>query len=373
MIVATADLVQEAVEMPARLQKVEKAAAIHDVSKVSQTGPGLHTRAAEPLSVRVRCIRYEAENINAYEVVDPEGHDLPEFTPGSHIDLLLVDGRIRQYSLCGSTDARKSYTFAVQREGDGRGGSKAIFEDVRPGHILKISRPRNLFPLSTSATHHLLLAGGIGITPILSMTRFLDGANASFELHYCTRSPTKTAFMDDLEPFIRAGRVHIHHDGGDPSQGPNFEHLLHGKHSGTHLYCCGPDGFMASVMRASSHWESSTVHFEHFVPPSPGLLASKVQAFSDLAERVEGSFQVVLARSGVTVDVASDKSIIEALREQGVAVHTSCEAGLCGACRTRYLEGEPEHRDYILNEEERSKDVLICCARAKSQRLVLDL
>ncbi len=330
------------------------------------------------LLVRVRSVVYQAEGINAYEVVDPDGGLLPAFEPGSHIDLYFRDRRVRQYSLCGDPRDRRRYVFAVQRDDAGRGGSKAIFERVNAGRILAISEPRNQFRLAAGASRHLLLAGGIGVTPMVSMIHHLARANQPFTLHYCTRSPERTAFRDELEPLRESGRVSIHHDGGDPRNGLDIEALLARHDEGTHLYYCGPSAFMEAVRRASAHWPVDCVHFEHFAPtPDDRLLSSGAAASESPAEEVTGSinvgFQVKLARSGRIFDVPDDKSIVEVLRQNGIAVETSCESGLCGTCRTRYLEGTPDHRDFFLDDETRSREILICCSRSHSRVLVLDL
>lgn len=333
------------------------------------------------LLVRVRSIAYLAENINAYEVVDPGGGELPGFSAGSHIDLYFRDGRIRQYSLCNAPAERRRYVFAVQRELGGRGGSRTIFERVHVGRILVISRPRNGFPLDPHAARHLFLAGGIGITPIISMIRALHAAGDRFLLHYCTRSRERTAFLDELQPLAAEGKVLFHHDGGDPARGLDLSTLLSAHEPGTHLYYCGPEGFMAAVAAAAAHWPARSVHFEHFSAPqreaaqhaemrTPGtgaLLSRDVEADVSLG------FQVKIASSGRVFDVPEDKSIVQVLRQNGIDVPTSCESGLCGTCRTRYLEGVPDHRDYVLGDSERQYEMMICCSRAKSPVLVLDL
>jgi len=325
------------------------------------------------LSVRVRSIVYQGDYINQYEVVDPDGGELPPFNAGDHIDLYFRDGRIRQYSLCNDPKERHRYIFAVLRDESGRGGSKAIFDLVHVGRILSISAPRSNFRLADNASRHLLLAGGIGVTPIMSMVRHLDNDGADYELHYCTRSPQQTAFQDELRELGASGRVHIHHDGGVPSRGLDIAGLLKVYQEGTHLYYCGPTGFMNAVKVASSHWPKGTVHFELFKVPE-GDSPVPDTLMSDDADGVIGvGFKLQLAKSGGEYVVPADKSIIEVLRENGVEVETSCEAGLCRTCITRVLEGDPDHKDYVLDEDEQREYMLICCSRAKSPHLVLDL
>ena len=329
------------------------------------------------LDVRVLSVRYEAEDINAYELVDPDGGELPPFTAGAHIDLHLRDGRIRQYSLANDPAERHRYVVGILRDSAGRGGSVAIFENVHPGRILTISTPRNHFPLAGGAQRHLLLAGGIGVTPMMAMLAQLERENADFLLHYCTRSPQRTAFRELLARPRVAGRVRYYHDGGDPRQGLDTAALLRERPDGTHLYYCGPPGFMTAVAAASAHWPKEAVHFEYFTPPAPASpvvitgAGTSGTAANAAADNPVG-FQVRLTSTGALYDVPNDKSIVEVLREQGIDVETSCESGLCGTCRTRYLEGEPEHHDYVLDDDERDEYVMICCARSKSPFLVLD-
>lgn len=332
------------------------------------------------LLVRVRSIIYQGEHINAYEVVNPEHRELPPFTAGSHIDLYFRDGRVRQYSLCNDPRERHRYVFAVQREPLGRGGSKAIFERVHVGRILTISGPRNNFPLAADANQHLFIAGGIGITPIMSMIHRLAADGAQFILHYCARTSGRTAFMEELRPLQQQGKVFFHHDGGDPSCGLNFAALLRVYEPGTHLYFCGPSGVMAAIKKVAAHWPAEMVHYEYFTPPTAGAQAGSVtgQGVRPLSpQEMEGvisvGFQVKIVSTGAIFDVPNDKSIAQVLREHGIQVPTSCESGLCGTCRTRYLEGIPDHRDYILDDEEKTRDMLICCSRSKTPLLVLDL
>lgn len=324
------------------------------------------------LQVRVRAITYLGEDINAYEVVPIDSQPLPGFTAGSHIDLYFRDGRVRQYSLCNDPRETHRYVFAVQREEEGRGGSKAIHQLVHAGRILNISRPRNNFPLREDAPHHVLIAGGIGVTPIASMVRRLLETGASFEVHYGARTREKLAFYDELIALNLDDRLHVYVDGGDPDKGMRLPEIVAGAAADAHFYCCGPAGLMKGVKLATTPRPSSCVHFEHFVAPGPA--PSVPNELMRGEERTIGvGFKITLARTGKTFDVPDDKSIVDVLRENNIEVQTSCESGLCGTCRTRYLAGEPEHHDYILDEEGRRHEVLICCARAKTPTLVLDL
>lgn len=315
------------------------------------------------LLLQVRSVTFEADDILRFDLVDPTGGDLPRFDAGAHVDIHVAEGLIRQYSLSGDPADRGRYEIAVLNEPSGRGGSKAMHESIRPGQIVTVSEPRNQFPLHADAGRHLLLAGGIGVTPMMAMITELDRRGAEWEMHLCTRSPEKTAFMDRLAPHIAEGLVHLHHDGGDPKQGLDIAGLLKPAPRGCHLYYCGPAGFMAAVADASAHWPKGTVHFEYFSAPA-----------ADAADRPDNiPFQVQLKRSGEIIDVPADKTIVEVLRGRGHYVDTSCEDGYCGTCLTPYSGGVPEHRDAVLDESDRARYVLICCARATVSPLILDI
>jgi tert-butyl alcohol monooxygenase/tert-amyl alcohol desaturase reductase len=324
------------------------------------------------LTVRVKSITYQGRYINQYEVVSLDAGELPPFEPGDHIDLYFRDGRIRQYSLCNDPAERHRYLFTVLREEEGRGGSKAIFDLVHVGRVLKISRPRSNFPLASEADRHLLVAGGIGITPIMSMLYSLAHRKADYFLYYCTRSPANTAFREELSNPLFEGRVKVHHDEGVPVRMLEFDRLLAQYSPGTHLYYCGPPGFMAAMAKASSHWPAGAVHYELFSLPS-GASSVPDDLMAGESNVIEVGYRIKLARSGVEFVVPPDKSIVNVLRENGIDVPTSCEAGLCQTCKTRYLEGEPEHRDYVLDDEAQKEFILVCCSRSKSPVLVLDL
>jgi ferredoxin-NADP reductase len=217
--------------------------------------------------LRIRSITYLAARINGYELVDPQERDLPGFTAGAHISVGLSEGLVRDFSLWNDPAERRRYCIAVLRELDGR-GSRQMHENVRVGDIVKGSMPRNNFPLAAAAERHLLIAGGIGITPIMAMIAELRRRRAQFRLHYCTRSPEETAFLDDLAVLAAQGRVQFHHDGGDPANGLDIAATLRECRPGTHLYYCGPAGMMAAAAAASTHWPAGTVHFEFFAGPS---------------------------------------------------------------------------------------------------------
>jgi ferredoxin-NADP reductase len=218
------------------------------------------------MQLRVRSVTYLAQRINGYELVDRDERHLPAFEAGAHISVRAGAGPIRDFSLWNDPAERARYCIAVLREPDGR-GSREWHESIRVGDIVEAAAPRNNFPLSFNAEHHLLIAGGIGITPIMAMIAELRRRRADFRLHYCTRSPAETAFRDDLAILAAQGRVQFHHDGGDPTKGLDITGTLRECRPGTHLYYCGPAGMMAAAEAASKHWPPGTVHCEYFAGP----------------------------------------------------------------------------------------------------------
>lgn len=314
------------------------------------------------LSLRLEAVRRQAEGIHAFELVRPEGGELPEVQAGAHVDVHLPGGLVRSYSLAGDPGDRRRWTLGVLREKAGRGGSAALHDRVKVGETLAVGLPRNAFALAEGARHSVLLGGGIGITPLKAMAHTLRERGESFELHYCARTPGHAAFLDELEALVPPGRLHLHFDQGDPARGLDITGLLQVPAGGTHLYYCGPAGFMQACADASAHWPAGTVHCEHFKPPAS--TASALPA---------GAFEVRLNRSGISVPVPPSQSIVQALEAAGQAVPTSCLSGLCGACKVGYLEGEVEHNDYILGDDEKAHCLTLCVSRARSPVLVLDL
>ncbi len=313
-------------------------------------------------TVRVSKITREAQDIASFELVDPRGLELPPFTAGAHLNVRIREGITRQYSLCNDPQERHRYVIAVLNEPAGRGGSRAMHERIAAGSVLWVSEPINRFPLAgREARSHLLLAGGIGITPMLAMIAELERRNSPWHMHYCTRSPERAAFLERLRPFIAAGKVELHHDGGDPSRGLDIARTLQNFEVGAHVYYCGPPGFMRAAKTGAGAWPPFNVHCEYFT------------AADEHTEAANTSFQVRIKKSGRVFDIPADRSIVAVLRDNGFDIQTDCEEGYCGTCITRYLEGEPEHRDTVLGEEERRRYAMICCARAKSPILVLDL
>jgi ferredoxin-NADP reductase len=318
--------------------------------------------------VKVRSIVNEALGVNTFELVDPHGRELPPFEAGAHIDVMVPGNFVRQYSLCNDPRDCFRYVIGVLKEENGRGGSKAMHNGVRAGELITISKPRNSFPLVEDADRHLLIAGGIGVTPMMAMLEKLKTTNANFTMHYCARSPDTMAFKDRLTEFVQKRQVVYHYDGGDPSKGLRLVDVLGKWEPGTHLYYCGPPGLMRAISRETAHWPAEALHCEYFTPQPVS------QAGADVAvPKTAGDFQVKIASSGAVYHVPSGKSIVDVLLDAGIECDTSCRAGLCGTCRTRYLEGTPEHHDFVLSEAERDEYVMICCARSISEILVLDM
>lgn len=323
------------------------------------------SRPATGLSLQVRQIRHEASGINSYELVDPDGAPLPPFTAGAHIDIHLANGTIRQYSLCNPPAERHRYVIAVLRDEKGRGGSKALHDTLHVQDIVTVSQPRNNFKLVPGAKKVILLAGGIGMTPLKSMAHALEATGVPFELHYCARNAGCVAFREQLDVHWDHGKLHFHFDHGDPARGLDIGALLSAPDADTHVFYCGPSGFMKACAEAASHWPAGTVHFEHFKAPEPQPSAAPASA--------PGSFMVKIASTGAMLEVPAERSIADVLEEAGVHVETSCQAGLCATCKIRYLEGEVDHRDYILGDDEHGQWLTACVSRATSGVLVLDL
>lgn len=320
------------------------------------------------LSLLVRQIRFEAVGVNSYELVDPAGHDLPPVTAGTHIDLLLGDGVVRQYSLCNDPAERHHYVIAVLLEGEGNGGSRRVHETLHVQDRVSVSLPRNNFALADGAGKHLLIGGGIGITPLKAMAHALAAAGADFNLHYCAKSPEHAAFRGEIMKLGGDGRVAFHYDGGNPADGLDIAGLLRTPDAGTHVYYCGPPGFMAACAAAAAHWPAGTVHCEHFKAPvaTPGLAADQATNGAETAS-------VEIASTGLRLAIPPGVAVVDVLHEAGIMVDTSCVSGLCGSCRVRYLSGEVDHQDYILSEDDRAEYLTTCVSRPKGGVLVLDL
>jgi tetrachlorobenzoquinone reductase len=320
-----------------------------------------------PFDVRVKAITWEASGIFSIElrpIVESEGgRDLPPFTAGAHVDLHLPTGIVRSYSLLNVQSERHRYVIGVQRDRASRGGSAWVHDKLRVGDLIKISGPRNNFPLAEDAPRSILIAGGIGITPILGMVRQLDALGRSWQLHYCTRTRAGTAFVAEIEALAANGRGSAQFNFDEEPGGAMLDlvALAAAAPKNAHLYCCGPLPMLAAFEAATADWPREQVHVEYFTAKE--------------APAVTGGFTVVLAKSGREIQVAPGVSIINALFRAGVNHPSSCLEGVCGACETPVLEGIPDHRDLVLTESEQraNRTMMICCSGCKSERLVLDI
>lgn len=299
--------------------------------------------------------RAVAEEIAEFTLADPEGSALPPFAPGAHVTVETPGGAMRRYSLLNEGTAPAQYVIAVKREPASRGGSAAMHDRVEVGTRLRVLPPENDFPL-VPAERYLLIAAGIGITPILAMAWALRADNRPFRLIYCARDPALTAYSAEVEAMGGT----IHHDGGDPDAFYDFWDHFEKPDPAAHVYCCGPAPLMEEIRALSGHWPEGRVHFEDFAPV-------------EVVRHDDRAFAVTLARSGRVVPVPADRTILEALRDAGLRAVSSCESGTCGTCKTVLLAGQVDHRDMVLMEEERENRIMICISRAAEGDLVLDL
>lgn len=315
------------------------------------------------IEVIIRAMRLEAEGVLGLELVAADGASLPPFEAGAHIDLYLPNGLIRQYSLCNDPRERHRYRIAVLRDAASRGGSQAVHELLRIGQHLSIGAPRNLFALDEQAPRSLLLAGGIGITPLLSMAWRLHALGADFELHQCVRSGKLAAFAERLSSAPFAAHTHLHRDDGDAAQKLDLPALLAAEPAGSQLYVCGPNGFMEYVLETAraQGWAEERLHREYFAAPE--------------AESGGGAFTLRIASSGLELQVPEDRTALEVLEDAGFDIPVSCGQGICGTCLTRVVDGHPEHRDLFLSDEEKARNDQFtpCCSRSRSACLVVDL
>ncbi|WP_042698267.1 PDR/VanB family oxidoreductase [Azospirillum sp. B506] len=316
----------------------------------------------DTLMLTVARRRVEGNGVLLLDLVDRTGRPLPPFEAGAHVDLHLAPGLVRQYSLCGDPADRNRYQLGILRDPASRGGSVAAHEGLQEGTEVAVGLPRNLFPLATDAAHSLLIGGGIGITPMIAMAHTLTASGGSFELHYCGRSRDACAFLDELAAAAFRDRAALHLDDGPAGQRLDLPALLGSAAAGTHLYVCGPTGFMDWVIGEAIRL---------------GLPADRIhrEYFQAEAATAGGSFEVVAQRSGKSVRVAEDETIVQALGRIGIKVQMSCEQGVCGTCLCTVLEGTPDHRDVFLTDEEKADNdqILLCCSRARTDTLVLDI
>jgi ferredoxin-NADP reductase len=331
------------------------------------------------ISVHVHALRAEACNVISLDLRPLTGETLPAFKAGSHIDLevpLHAQSAflIRQYSLCNSSQEQHRYVVGVGRDPSSRGGSNSIHDTVRLGDTLRISPPRNHFSLNEDAPHSLLIAGGIGITPILGMVRRLFLLGRAFTLYYCVRTPSRAAFIEELmalTPPSSPGRLVTVFDGMPGVERLDLEAIVKQAPVGSHFYCCGPAPMMKSFEQATRAVDESHVHVEWF--SAPVVAVSK----DPIHEKVntDGAFTVQLKRKGKTFTIPAGKTILEVLLQGGVDVDYSCREGLCGSCETRVIAGVPDHRDTIFSgkKDPPLDKIMVCVSRCTGQELVLDL
>lgn len=313
------------------------------------------------MKLKVASVRELAIDIFEYRLQAAGGSDLPAFTPGAHLHVTVPSGGTRQYSLSNDPEDRSTYVIAIKREENGKGGSKSFIEATKQGDMVEVSLPQNDFELVPGEGPTILIAGGIGITPILSMARALKRTGAPFFFYYFSRAPELTAYRDELLESDLADTLTVHHDYGDPNQSLSLAEIL-AEHRNGVVYCCGPVGLLHAVRKAAAHWPRGTVRFEDFgtapVPEAGGA-------------RNESAFWVRFEGEEERYMVPPDKSILTVLQDAGRNIPSSCEAGTCGSCRMRLVGGEAEHRDLVLFDDELEDNIIICCSRAKTDEIVI--
>jgi phthalate 4,5-dioxygenase reductase subunit len=300
-----------------------------------------------------------AKGIYSFELGHAEGAPLLPFTAGSHISVQTPVGAMRHYSLTNDPIETHRYVLGIKSEPGGRGGSASLVNKLDEGDVVHVGPPKNEFEL-VPAPSYILIAGGIGITPIISMARQLVRTNdAPFKLIYCTREPALTAFVDELAAPDYSPHVTVHHDNGNPAEAFEFWDIV-ATPTKAHIYCCGPSQLMEEIRGVTGHWPRTAIHFEDFA--------------SDAAKPRDDdtSFIVHHKSSGRKFEVPADRSIVEILRAAGENPITSCESGTCGTCKTKLLNGKVDHRDMVLSDEEKKDHIMICISRAKTGELVLD-
>ena len=302
------------------------------------------------------------DRVRVYELVQPEDWELPTFTAGAHIDVHIPGGLVRQYSLAGDPSDQKKYRIGVLTRSDGSGGSIALREAVEIGSKLSVSLPKNYFPLAADAKHHIFIAGGIGITPFLSMIPVVMRRSQTFELHMCSRTLGETPFLEELKKIYPNGKVRFYHDQDEAPTPLDVHALLKDRGDDEHVYSCGPTGLMDDVYKATRGWKNpSQAHFERFAAPTAPVIDG------------EKSYKINLAKQNRSVEVFVGETMLNALRRNGVAMKSGCEGGTCGDCKVRYLAGQPKHADFVLAENERPSFIIPCVSSSASDEITLDL
>lgn len=315
------------------------------------------------LLLRVEAIRRVATDIHLIELVAADGSELPAFEAGGHIDLHLGNGMVRPYSLANSPKERQRYLLGIKLDQRGRGGSRWIHQQLRVGQTLQAGRPRQNFRLDETAPHSVLIAGGIGITPIASMIASLETLGRRWTLHYAVRTADEAAFLDPSGDVVLTGAhgsLHLHVD-AQAGALLDVEQIVQTAGAADQLYCCGPAPMLDAFERAAAQHAAGRWHIERFTAATPA--------------DTSGGYMVELARSARTITVPPGQTLLEALRGAGLTISVSCEQGICGTCETRVIAGRPDHRDSLLSDEEKASNevMMVCCSGSLDPKLVLDL
>ena len=310
------------------------------------------------MRARLRTICWEAEGINSYVLAPMPGETFPPFEPGAHIDVQLAPGLARSYSLVNDPAERDRYEIAVHHAIDGRGGSKHIHDNWRAGHILEISAPKNNFPMEEGAVHTVMIAGGIGITPMLPMIARLEALGRSWELHYVASTRDRAAYVDRIAGY---DQVTIAFDGEPGGSRLDLRAIVDEAPAEAHLYCCGPTGMLNAFVAVTAARPKDHAHIEYF------------SAETEIA--TDGGYTLELRKSGRTVTVDAGETMLDALLTAGVNVGFACSEGVCGTCEVKVLAGVPDHRDHFLSDDDKAANraVMVCCSGSKTPSLVLDL
>ncbi|MQR00086.1 2Fe-2S iron-sulfur cluster binding domain-containing protein [Glaciimonas sp. GS1] len=319
------------------------------------------------IKARIYAIEFLAEDILGFDLRPIDGEEWPMAIAGSHIDLHLPGGMVRSYSLVNAQGEQHRYVVSVSRDANSRGGSRYLHEILRVGDVLTISEPRNSFALKESAVHSVFIAGGIGITPLWSMVQRLSQIGAPWTIYYSAQSPERAAYVAQLSSLAAeaGGTLHLNFDGGQKDRMLNLQQIVDSIPADADLYCCGPIPMLHAFEAACEGRHPDTVHREYFAAPAP------VQ----MEEGREEEIIIFLSKSDKTVKVGPTTTILDAVLNAGVEVSYSCMSGICRACETNVLDGLPDHRDLVLSDDERAcgKTMMICCSRAKTKELTLEL
>jgi ferredoxin-NADP reductase len=337
---------------------------MNDITAPPTVASSTHLPASHTALIGARLIAIQdiARDTKLYTFARAEGGSLPPYTPGAHIDLHLPNGLVRQFSLAAPDSDPDTYVVGIKRDAASRGGSRYIIDEMRVGDEIKISAPRNTFPLVESTEHVVLIAGGIGITPIWCMAQELAARKRPWKLHYACQSRQDMAFLEALQK-LDPQFVELHFDDEAGGKFLDLASAIAAAPQNAHFYCCGPNPMLKAFEAAAASRPRANIHVEYFTPKD------------DASGAHMGGFWVELARSGEEYFIPEGEKVLEVLFNAGVDVDYSCELGICGACETRVISGIPEHHDSVLSEEEQATNtkVMICCCGCKTERLVLDM